>query len=58
MKFSNTKLKMKLGMAFVLVGILPAAAIGFFSLNEASEALKEQLFHQLESVRSIKKAQI
>ncbi|MBE9568949.1 MAG: methyl-accepting chemotaxis protein, partial [Proteobacteria bacterium] len=57
-KPGNMKLKMKLGIAFLLVGILPAAAIGLFSLNEASEALHQQAFNQLESVRGIKKAQI
>ncbi|MCP4406250.1 MAG: methyl-accepting chemotaxis protein, partial [Gammaproteobacteria bacterium] len=56
--FKSMKLRMKLGTAFLLVGILPAAAIGFFSLNEASESLEKQAFNQLESVRGIKKVQI
>lgn len=56
--FKNMKLRMKLGIAFLLVGILPAAAIGFFSLKEASESLEKQAFNQLEGVRGIKKAQI
>jgi len=56
--FKNMKLRMKLGIAFLLVGILPAAAIGFFSLKEASESLEQQAFNQLEGVRGIKKAQI
>ncbi len=51
-------LKAKLGIAFLAVGILPAAIIGFLSLKEAGETIERQAFNQLESVRSIKKAQI
>ncbi len=58
MKINEMTLKTKLGIAFLMVGILPAALIGFLSLKEASETIEHQAFNQLESVRSIKKAQI
>jgi len=52
------KLKVKLGIIFLLVGIVPAAVIGLFTLGEASSSMEQQAFNQLESVRAIKKVQI
>jgi len=52
------KLKVKLGIIFLLVGIVPAAVIGLFALGEASSSMEQQAFNQLESVRAIKKVQI
>jgi len=51
-------LKTKLGLAFLLVGILPAAIISYFALTQASEALETETYNQLESVRGIKASQI
>jgi methyl-accepting chemotaxis protein len=58
MKCKHIKLKGKLGFAFLMVGIIPAAIIGGFTLIEASRSMERQAFNQLESVREIKKAQI
>jgi len=52
------KLSTKLLVAFLLVGALPAAIIGFLALNKASNALEEQAFNQLIGMRDIKKLQI
>lgn len=52
------KLRGKLGIAFLLVGIIPAVVIGTIAVIEAANFMHEQAFNQLESVRSIKKAQI
>lgn len=52
------KLKLKLGIIFLLVGIVPAAVTGLFALDEASSSMEQQAFNQLESVRAIKKVQI
>ena len=58
MKLNNMKLRGKLGVAFLMVGIIPAAVIGFFALKEASDSMEKQAFKQLESVRTIKKTQV
>ncbi|MCP4041203.1 MAG: hypothetical protein GY731_04485, partial [Gammaproteobacteria bacterium] len=54
----NMKLGTKLLVAFLLVGVIPAAIIGVIALYEASTSLSQQAFNQLEGVRGIKKAQI
>jgi len=56
--FKIMKLRVKLSIAFLLVGLLPAVTIGFFAIQKASASLEQQAFNQLESVRSLKKAQI
>ncbi|MCP4387435.1 MAG: methyl-accepting chemotaxis protein, partial [Gammaproteobacteria bacterium] len=58
MNTRGTTLRIKLGIAFLIVGVLPAGLIGLLSLKEASETIERQAFNQLESIRSIKKAQI
>ena len=58
MKLINIKLKGKLGLVFLMVGIIPASVIGLFALSEASRSMEQQAFNQLESVRAIKKAQV
>ncbi len=55
---SQLKLKPKLLVLFLLVGIIPFTIIGLISLNQASTALERQSFNQLEAVRGIKEAQI
>ena len=52
------KLGTKLVVAFLLVGLLPAAVIGFSALSTSSEALSNSAFNQLNGVREIKKKQI
>ncbi|MCP4041558.1 MAG: methyl-accepting chemotaxis protein, partial [Gammaproteobacteria bacterium] len=56
--FTNLKLKQKLSLAFLLVGILPAAVVAIVSLLEADHSLREASFSQLEAVRGIKQSQI
>ncbi len=58
MKNIQLKLKTKLGVFFLLVGIVPAAVVGFFAIDSASDSMEQQAFNQLESVRAIKKNQI
>ncbi|MBF0120589.1 MAG: methyl-accepting chemotaxis protein [Desulfobacterales bacterium] len=48
------KLGTKLLVAFLLVGIIPFAILGFISLSNASKSLSHEAFSQLESIRDIK----
>jgi len=52
------KLKPKLILAFLLVGLIPFAIVTAFSIYKTSTSLSLAAFNQLESVRGIKKAQI
>ena len=54
----SVKLGPKLLILFLLVGILPLAAIGILSLVKSGEALSRLAFGQLSSVREMKKSQI
>ncbi len=54
----NMKLRTRLLLTFLAVGIIPFAVIGIKSLTEAADALSKQSFGQLESLREVKKAQI
>ena len=54
----NLKLGTKLLMAFLVVGLVPFAIIGFMSQSRSSEALSKAEFNQLKAVREIKKGQI
>ncbi len=58
MRLKDIKLKPKLVGLFLLVGILPLAAIGFWATRLSTEALMDHSFGQLEAVRGIKVAQI
>ena len=55
---------MKIGMGakvitlFLIAGLVPLAVMGIISNNSSSNALKQQAFNQLVSVREIKKKQI
>ena len=57
-KLGDVKLGTKFMVAFLVVGIVPLAALGLISLFEASDALEEQAFNQLVAVRQIKKKQL
>lgn len=48
----------KLMIAFMAVGIVPLAVIGFMASTTASNALSIQAFAQLEGLRDAKKVQI
>ncbi|MBO6520155.1 MAG: HAMP domain-containing protein [Rhodospirillales bacterium] len=55
---SALSLKPKLIALFLAVGLIPFLAVGITALNSSSTALKDASFKQLESARSLKKAQI
>jgi len=55
---NNIKIKPKLISLFLIVGLIPVAIVGWFSLNKAETALEATSFNQLESVRDIKKSQL
>ena len=57
-KIKNLKLGVKLSIAFLAIGVLPALTISWIALSNATDSLSQQAFQQLESVREIKKAQI
>ncbi|MDK1021159.1 MAG: methyl-accepting chemotaxis protein, partial [Candidatus Hydrogenedentes bacterium] len=57
-KITSLRLTPKLIMFFLIIGILPAAIIGYLALENAQTALSKQAFNQLEAVRGIKTAQI
>ncbi len=57
-KIKNLKLGVKLSIAFLAIGVLPALTISWIALSRASDSLSQQAFQQLESVREIKKTQI
>ena len=52
------KLSTKLLVAFLAVGVIPAAVIGLLALNKSSTALEEQSYNQLVGMRDVKRAQI
>ncbi len=52
------KLSTKLLLAFLAVGVIPAAVIGLLSLSKSSAALQQQAYNQLIGMRDVKKAQI
>ncbi len=54
----NLKLRTRLLIVFLFVGIIPFAIIGFISMTKATTALQNQAFKQLEAVREIKKGQV
>ncbi|MEW5724454.1 MAG: methyl-accepting chemotaxis protein [Thermodesulfobacteriota bacterium] len=56
--FKKTSLGVKLVLAFLAVGIIPFAVVSIFSLLKSSEALSNQAFGQLMSMRGVKKAQV
>ncbi|QUJ67918.1 methyl-accepting chemotaxis protein [Photobacterium sp. GJ3] len=48
------KLQHKMMSCLLLSGLLPAAAILYFTLNQASQSLESQAYNQLESLREVK----
>ena len=52
------KLSTKLLSAFLAVGVIPAAVIGFLALRKSSSALQTQSYDQLISMRDVKQDQI
>jgi methyl-accepting chemotaxis protein len=54
----DIKMKPKLILLFLLVGLIPLAATGWIANKLAAKSLMQASFNQMESVREIKKAQI
>ena len=52
------KLGTKLMLTLLAIGVIPFAAIGIYSLLSSSQALTEQTYNQLDSIREIKKDQV
>jgi methyl-accepting chemotaxis protein len=52
------KINHKLVFTFLSLSLTPLIIFAFISINMASDSIQSQAFNQLESVRSIKKAQI
>ncbi|WP_407334094.1 methyl-accepting chemotaxis protein [Enterovibrio sp. 27052020O] len=52
------KLKIKLLLIFLLIGVLPILIVGYLALATSSSALQDQAFAQLVSMREVKKDQI
>ena len=56
--FKQLKLKAKLLMTFLAVGIIPFAILAVVALHRADDALSKQAFAQLVSMRDVKKSQV
>ncbi len=56
--FKNMKLRTRLLISFLLVGMIPLSAVTVISLTKANSALSEQSYGQMKSMREVKKAQI
>ncbi|MBN2216452.1 MAG: HAMP domain-containing protein [Pirellulales bacterium] len=54
----SVKLRTKLSLAFLLVGLLPAAIIGWISLSKGKTAVSEEAMSKLRAIREMRKAQI
>ena len=57
-KLKDIKMKPKLIGLFVMIGLIPLIAVGWWSSRLASNSLEEEAFRQMTSVRGIKKAEI
>ena len=58
MGLRNIKMKPKLILLFLVVSLVPLGIIAFWTSRLASDALRDQSYNQLRSIRAIKKAQI
>ncbi len=56
--FKRMKLRTKLLLAFLAVGVIPFAVIGITAMLKAGNAIETQAFRQLESMREVKQAQM
>ncbi len=57
-RIQDIKMKPKLMVVFLLVGLLPLILVGWWSARVATNGLMAKSYAQLENVREIKKAQI
>jgi signal transduction histidine kinase len=58
LKFSSVKLKTKLQLSFLLIGLLSVSVTGWQAFENAREALEKITFDRLTSIRETKKRQI
>ena len=58
MRLGNIKMKPKIILLFLIVGIIPLLFLGLWSGRQAKEALMTKSYSQLVAVREIKKVQI
>ncbi len=56
--FNNIKMKPKLIILFLLVGLVPLAIVALFSVLQARDALVTSAYDQLEAVEAIKHSQL
>jgi len=56
--FTNVKIRIKLLVSFLTIGIIPFAILGTLALTESRQTLSEQVFNHLQTVREIKSAQL
>ena len=56
--WKNMKLRSKLMLAFLVVGLVPFAINGFVAITQTSAALEEAKFDELTAIRTIKQNQI
>lgn len=57
-RLQDIRMRPKLIGLFLLVGLIPLLIVGWFSAQQASDALMKTAFNQLKSVREIKRGQI
>lgn len=58
MRFSDVPIRGKLIIAFVVIGILPLAVVGFFGDRLARQSLLEKSFDKLVTIQALKKKQV
>ena len=58
MRFSDIPIRGKLIIAFIIIGVLPLAVVGFFGDRLASESLLAKSFDKLVTIQSLKKKQV
>lgn len=56
--FKNIKLKSKMVLAFLVVGLVPFSVVSITSVIKSSNALTQQAYGQLKGIREIKKIEI
>lgn len=57
-RFKDIKMKPKLILVFLMLGLIPLLIAGGWSAKQSSDALMDKSYAQLEAVRGIKKSQI
>ena len=58
LKMNDIKMKPKLVTLFLLTGLIPLLIVGWWSSQQAADALRKSSFNQLEGIRGVKKNQI